>query len=157
MVSVSQNGRGWKGPLQVIWSNSSAQTGPTGAGCPGQCPDSFWMSPRREIPLAGAFSSGLQACCIWIPLFPFPWVGESHVGRQHIAMHAIQLFWKTVLCEGGKDGRREGGTEEVRNCFITTRAGGSLREEEALVESTHHSLITPLTVYQLPGLISIPC
>ena len=47
---ISQAGWGWKGPLQVIWSNSSAQARPPTADCSGPCPDSFWISPSVEIP-----------------------------------------------------------------------------------------------------------
>lgn len=34
----------------VIWYNSSAQRWSLGAGCPGPCPDSFWISAKMETP-----------------------------------------------------------------------------------------------------------
>jgi len=34
----SQNVRGWKGPLWVIWSNPPAEEGSPTAGCTGPCP-----------------------------------------------------------------------------------------------------------------------
>lgn len=44
----SQNGWGWNGTLEVIWSNSPVQAASPRTGCPGLCPDSFWISPRIE-------------------------------------------------------------------------------------------------------------
>ena len=52
-ISESQNSWGWKEPLEVILSNPfnlPAQAGPPRAGCPGPCPDSFWISPRMDTP-----------------------------------------------------------------------------------------------------------
>jgi len=49
MDTESQKDWGWKGTLEVIWSNPSAQAGPPTADFPGRCPDSFWVSPRKEI------------------------------------------------------------------------------------------------------------
>lgn len=40
-ITESQNGQGWKGPLEVMLSNPLPK-----AGLPR--PDSFWISPRRE-------------------------------------------------------------------------------------------------------------
>jgi len=41
-------GWGWKGPLELILSNPSAQAGTLTAGCPGLSPDNIWISPRRQ-------------------------------------------------------------------------------------------------------------
>ena len=46
----SQNGRGWKGPLWVISSNSPAEAGSPTAGCTGPCPGGSWISPEKETP-----------------------------------------------------------------------------------------------------------
>ena len=46
----SQNGVGWKGALEIIWPKPTARAGPPTAGCPGPCPDGFWISPRMETP-----------------------------------------------------------------------------------------------------------
>lgn len=40
-ITESQNGWGWKAPLEVIWSNSTAQAGWPGSSCPGTYPNSF--------------------------------------------------------------------------------------------------------------------
>ena len=37
-ITESQNVRGWKGPLWVIWANPSAEAGSPTAGCTGPCP-----------------------------------------------------------------------------------------------------------------------
>jgi len=37
-ITESQNSRGWKGPLWVIWSSPSAGAGSPTAGCTGPCP-----------------------------------------------------------------------------------------------------------------------
>jgi len=37
-ITESQNGRGWKGPLWVIWSNPPAEAGSPTVGCRGPCP-----------------------------------------------------------------------------------------------------------------------
>ena len=37
-ITESQNGRGWKGPLWVIYSNPPAEAGSPTAGCTGPCP-----------------------------------------------------------------------------------------------------------------------
>lgn len=44
----SQNGRGWKGTLEVIWPNFPAQPGSSRASCSGQYSDAFWVSPNME-------------------------------------------------------------------------------------------------------------
>lgn len=36
-------------PLDISLSNPSAKAGSTRAGCPGLCPDCFWISPRRRL------------------------------------------------------------------------------------------------------------
>lgn len=36
-----QNGYGWKRPLEITWSNPSAQAGAPRAGCPGPRPGGF--------------------------------------------------------------------------------------------------------------------
>ena len=46
----SQNGRGWKGPLWVIWSNPPAEAGSPTAGYTGPCPGGSWISPEKETP-----------------------------------------------------------------------------------------------------------
>lgn len=45
-LTDSQNGRGGRGPLEVIWSKLPAQPGPPRTGCPAPCPAelSFLMS-----------------------------------------------------------------------------------------------------------------
>lgn len=48
----SQDGWGWKGPLEVIWSNSNAQARPSKASCPGTYPDGSWISPKMKTPQA---------------------------------------------------------------------------------------------------------
>lgn len=86
-----------------------------------------------------------------------PSLGWREPCRQTAYSHACHPAVLKDCLVWGRERGKKGRTEEVRNCFITTHSGGSLREEETLVESTHHRLVTPLTVYQLPGLISIPC
>ena len=49
-ITESQNVRGWKGPLWVIWSNSPAEAGSPAAGCTGPCPGGSWISPEKETP-----------------------------------------------------------------------------------------------------------
>ena len=49
-ITESQNGRGWKGPLWVIWSNPPAEAGSPTAGCTGSCPGGSWISPEKETP-----------------------------------------------------------------------------------------------------------
>lgn len=44
----AQNGWGWNGPLDVIWSNPPAHSGPPTTGCPGLCLGSFWICSRWE-------------------------------------------------------------------------------------------------------------
>lgn len=36
-----QNGKGWKGPLEVTWSDLPAQAGTSTVVCTGPCPDIF--------------------------------------------------------------------------------------------------------------------
>ena len=45
---VPQEGGGWKGPVEVLWSKASAQAGSLRAGCPGARPGEFWVSPRSS-------------------------------------------------------------------------------------------------------------
>lgn len=40
----------WKGPLEVILSKQHGKAGPSRVSCPGQCPDSFGIFPRKESP-----------------------------------------------------------------------------------------------------------
>jgi len=49
-ITQSQNVRGWKGPLWVIWSNPPARAGSPTVGCTGPCPGGSWISPERENP-----------------------------------------------------------------------------------------------------------
>ena len=49
-ITESQNGRSWKGPLWVIWSNPLAEAGCPTAGCRGPCPGGSWISPEKETP-----------------------------------------------------------------------------------------------------------
>lgn len=58
ITELLQTGWVWKITLKVIWSNPPAQVGPPAAGCPGPCPDGFWLSPRREA------SQPLWATCV---------------------------------------------------------------------------------------------
>ena len=37
-IVISLNGRGWKGPLWVIWSNPPAEAGSPTTGCTGPLP-----------------------------------------------------------------------------------------------------------------------
>jgi len=46
----SQNGWGWKGPLEVTWSTIPAQAGPPTTSCPRPCSYSFWTPPKLETP-----------------------------------------------------------------------------------------------------------
>ena len=48
-VAETQNDQGWKGSLEVIWSNPPVQAWPRRVSCPGPCLDSFWISSRRRI------------------------------------------------------------------------------------------------------------
>lgn len=48
VVTKSENGWGWQRLLEVILSKPPVQTGPSRAGCPGQCADSCWISPALE-------------------------------------------------------------------------------------------------------------
>lgn len=57
MEKSSQNSWGGKGPLDIIWSNCSAQAVPPLAE---PCGDGFWVSPRTETlssPWAGPISA----------------------------------------------------------------------------------------------------
>jgi len=47
-ITESQNGRGWKGPLWIIWSNPTAEAGLPTAGCTGPCPGRVSISPEKE-------------------------------------------------------------------------------------------------------------
>lgn len=49
-----QNGRGWKGPLEVTFSTPLLRQGHLEQGCPEQCPGGFWISPRTEFPFPDA-------------------------------------------------------------------------------------------------------
>jgi len=49
-ITESQNSRGWKGPLWVIWSKPPAEAGSPTAGCKGPCPGGSWISPEKETP-----------------------------------------------------------------------------------------------------------
>lgn len=50
-TTESQDGWGRKGSLEVKpEANPTAQTGTSGASCPGSSPDGFWVSPKMEIP-----------------------------------------------------------------------------------------------------------
>ena len=49
-ITESQNGWGWRAPPEVIWSTHPAQAGPPRPGCPGPCPEKFWLSLRMETP-----------------------------------------------------------------------------------------------------------
>ena len=51
LITESQNGWGWKGPLEVIWSNTPAQAGPPRSACLGPSPGHFWISPRMQTQL----------------------------------------------------------------------------------------------------------
>ena len=42
-----QNHRGWKGPLEITWSNLLLKQLPT-AGYTGKCPGRFWLSPEKD-------------------------------------------------------------------------------------------------------------
>ncbi|PKU40316.1 hypothetical protein llap_9380 [Limosa lapponica baueri] len=68
---------GWKGPLEIIWSNPTAKAGPPRAGCTGTCPGGFGlqMSPEKETPppLWAACSSALPPSNpLLYPLQQFP-------------------------------------------------------------------------------------
>lgn len=95
----------------------------------------------------GTSFSSPWSCLSWFSLFPILWAGESHGGRQCIVMHTVQLLRK-LSC--GK----KGGGEQMLQCCLWQR---SQRDTETSVESTHHCPLTPLTVYQLPALISVQC
>ena len=60
-----QNGWGWKGSLEVIWSKPPAQAGPPTADCPGPCPDGFWISPKD-----GDYTTSLGSLCQCSVTFP---------------------------------------------------------------------------------------
>lgn len=61
----SENGWGWKGPVEVTWSNLPAPAKPTTkAGCLGPCPDDSWVPAHMETP------QPLQAACASAPS---PW------------------------------------------------------------------------------------
>lgn len=51
------NGWSWQGPLEIPWSNPSAQAWPAGAGCPKLCPDGSIQEWRlhkiSEQPMSG--------------------------------------------------------------------------------------------------------
>lgn len=64
-VQESQNGWGWKAPLELTWPNLPAQAEPTTkADCLGPCPHNSWLSEHMETPQA------LQATCASAPS---PW------------------------------------------------------------------------------------
>ena len=48
-LTESQTGWGWKGPLEVIWSNAPGPAEPLRVGCPELGPDGFWISQRMGI------------------------------------------------------------------------------------------------------------
>lgn len=48
-VSQVTNVWDWKGPLEVIWSNSRVQARPPRIQCPGLCLSVFWVSPRMYL------------------------------------------------------------------------------------------------------------
>jgi len=49
-ITESQDGGGWKGPLGIIQSNSSAKAGSPRAGCTGLRPGRFLISPEKKNP-----------------------------------------------------------------------------------------------------------
>ena len=49
-ITESLTGRGWKGPLWVIWSNPPAEAGSPRAGCTGPCLGGSGISPEKETP-----------------------------------------------------------------------------------------------------------
>lgn len=77
-VHKSQNGGGWKAPLQVIWSNPSAQAGPPKSQCTGWagCSDGF-STDGDCTTLMGNFSFCLvtltvKMCFLMFRGFQFP-------------------------------------------------------------------------------------
>lgn len=83
------NGLGWKGLLEVIWSNPPAQAGTHGAGCPTPCPSGFWRSPVEETP------QPLWATCASTPS-PTQWRSASRcsegASRVPVCAHWL-LSW----------------------------------------------------------------
>ena len=47
---ITQNSRGWKGPLWVTQSNPPAEAGSPTASCTGPCPGGSGISPEKETP-----------------------------------------------------------------------------------------------------------
>ena len=89
MFTESQNGWSWKGPLEIILFNPSAQTGPPKASCPWSCPDGFWISLRMETPqppwatYSSPWSPSQQKSVSWeppvfhlVPIVPGPVTGH---------------------------------------------------------------------------------
>lgn len=57
-MTESQNGGGWRGPLEITWPNPSAQEGSARAHYPRSCPGRFYISAGNEQ-LSG---QRVQAC-----------------------------------------------------------------------------------------------
>ena len=49
-ITESQNVRGWKRPLWVIYSNPPDEAGSPTVRCRGPCPRWPWISPEKETP-----------------------------------------------------------------------------------------------------------
>lgn len=65
-ATESRAGWGWKGPVGFIWPYPLPKRGHPEAGCPGPCPDGFWISPRLETPQAPwATCAGARAPSHW--------------------------------------------------------------------------------------------
>lgn len=49
-ITESQTSWGWEGPLKVICTNPTAQTGPPRINCPGLCLDGYWIPSMTGNP-----------------------------------------------------------------------------------------------------------
>lgn len=68
IFTESQNGWGSKGPLEVNWSNLSAQAGSPKVGCPGPCLDCFRVSLKMETlqPLQATCAHAQSPPCVTV-------------------------------------------------------------------------------------------
>ena len=103
----SQNVRGWKGPLWIIYSNPPAKAGSPKAGCKGPCPGGFWMSPERihnppgqPVPVLSHPQSEevLPAVQMELPMLQFVPVAPCPVTEHHWKESSNYTLMLAVPC-----------------------------------------------------------
>jgi len=85
-ITELENGRGWKGPLEVIWFNT-VQEGSSKKGCSEKYPDGFWVYPKMVT------SQPLWA--IWKTKGKI--MSQKSGRRQLGTTEGWTLFWKKVI------------------------------------------------------------